>query len=88
MEGGSQILQRTTFQKATVCMLPRCGKEQEQINDIIITKRRPEAGMNEKRTEDKGVALRIDERITLISLTLNTVGTASNGVDQGLSKLS
>ena len=28
--------------------------------------------------------MRIDERITLISLTLNTVGAASNGVDQEL----
>ena len=42
--------------------------------------------MDEKRTEDKGVALRIDERITLISLTLNTVGAASNGVGKELQK--
>ncbi len=42
--------------------------------------------MDEKRMEDKGVTLCIDERITLISLTLNTVGAASNGVDQELEK--
>jgi hypothetical protein len=57
--------------------ISRCGKEQEQIKDII-TKRRPEAGMDdlkpytlwvlsiEKRTEDKDVACRREDHVDLV----------------------